>query len=747
MDLRPAACQRARREHGAGPRGGRLTSERPRGRLKVYLGATPGSGKTYAMLREAHELVAAGHELVVAYVETYARPRTVELVQGLEVVPRAKVSYRGATLEDMDLDAVLARRPEIALVDELAHTNAPGLRNEKRWQDAETLRDAGIDVISTVNVQHLESVKDLVEKVSGIPVRETLPDRVLDGADVIQFIDIAPEALRKRMRHGNIYAPEKVDVALANFFRPRNLAAMRQIGLRLVADSMARSRQVVGSPEDVLVAVSGSPASEELMRRGIRLARRRGGSCVVVTVQPDPEPVRQEIERFRRLTEQLGGGFTVLGGRDVAGAIVQAARDVGAEHVVVGEETTGGRSSRVRPTIADRIIDGLPDSDVHVIARVGRLPPSPRVQQAAGDGRPDPMALLRQVATEGRRRAMLRVYLGYAPGIGTTTAMLGEARRRAGRGTDVVVAAYRVHDDPRTALAGLDVLGGLRDAPPERLLDVDAVLARNPDVVCVDDLTGLDVGGRPRLEAVPRLLRAGITVLATLHLLSVRSAAESVARLLGRPLDRPVVGDELLDAIDEFELVDLPPDEVLRRIRDHAVLTPAQLARAMQRELRPQVLAMLRENLLRISADQVDRQFVRELRETDAGAAAEVRGRIVLCLPVRPALEERIRAAARYARAQDATFTVVTVRPPGLTEAEKALLGAYATLTHQLQGEFVRLETRAVAPALARFIEESMATEVIMGHRRRRWRPWDTTAELIRLLQGVDIHVLRGGDA
>jgi two-component system, OmpR family, sensor histidine kinase KdpD len=276
-----------------------------------------------------------------------------------------------------------------------------------------------------------------------------------------------------------------------------------------------------------------------------------------------------------------------------------------------------------------------------------------------------------------------------------------------------------------------------------RRLDVEAVLARNPEVVCVDDLTGTDVGGRLTLEAVPRLLAAGITVLATLDLLSVRSAADAVAHLLGRPLERPVVGDELLDMIDEFELVDIPPDELIRRIREKAILTPAQLARAMQQELRPQVLAVLRENLLRTCADRVDRQFVRELHETDGGPAGEVRGRIVLCLPVRAGLEERVRAAARYARAQDATFTVVSVRPRGLTEEDKKILGSYATLTHQLGGEFVRLDGRAVAPALARFIVESLATEVILGHRRGRgWLPWDTTRELIRLLQGVDIHVL-----
>jgi two-component system sensor histidine kinase KdpD len=343
--------------------------ERARGQLKVFLGATPGAGKTYAMLREAHDLLAHGRDVAVGFVETYKRPRTVELLAGLEVIPRVSVPYRGTVIEEMDLDAVLSRKPEIVLVDELAHTNVPGVKHAKRWQDVEEIRDTGIDVITTVNVQHVESVKDLVEKVTGVVVRETVPDKELDGADEIQFIDITPEALRKRMRHGNIYAREKVETALANFFRPQNLAAMRQIGLRLVADSMARSHHVLESPEDVLVAVSCHPSSDDLIRRGARLARRLGGSCSVVTVRGDGT-MTPEIDRFRALSSQLGASFTVLGGSDVASAVIQAARDALMEHVVVGEMVGASRLSGLRPSVVDRIIDGLPNSDVHVIARL-----------------------------------------------------------------------------------------------------------------------------------------------------------------------------------------------------------------------------------------------------------------------------------------------------------------------------------------------------------------------------------------
>jgi two-component system sensor histidine kinase KdpD len=350
---------------------GAAAAEKQRGHLKVYLGGTPGAGKTYAMLSEAHQLVRHGHDVVVGYVETYNRPRTVELLAGLEVVPRVKVLYRGTVLEEMDLDAVLARRPEIALVDELAHTNIPSLRHTKRWEDVEELRAAGIDVITTVNVQHVESVKDLVEKVTGVVVRETVPDRELDGADEIQFIDITPEALRKRMRHGNVYARDKVETALANFFRPQNLAAMRQIGLRLVADSMARSRHVLASPEDVLVAVSGGPSSEDLIRRGSRLARRLGGTCIVVTVQAEATPLAH-LMPYRVLATQLGASFAVLGGSDVAAAVIQAVRDSGAEHVVVGEMISSSVMNRLRPTVVDRIIEQLPDSDIHVVARLAQ---------------------------------------------------------------------------------------------------------------------------------------------------------------------------------------------------------------------------------------------------------------------------------------------------------------------------------------------------------------------------------------
>jgi two-component system sensor histidine kinase KdpD len=356
--------------------------------------------------------------------------------------------------------------------------------------------------------------------------------------------------------------------------------------------------------------------------------------------------------------------------------------------------------------------------------------------------RPDPLTLLRQLGSEGRRRAILRVYLGYAPGSGTTTSMLDEARRRRGRGTDVVVASYRIHDPPAKALSSLEVIEGSRELPNERSLNVDLLLARNPDVACIDDLMGTDVNGQPRIESVPSLLAAGITLLGTLHVLSVRSAATAVAEMLGEPIKEPLLSDAVFDLIDEIEYVDITPADLLRRIRESSILTPAQLAVAMQRELRPAVLDILRETALRMTAEHMDRQLVRYL--PSPASPLEFRGRIVLSIPIRAGWDERIRKVATYAAAQGAKLSVVAVRTRNLSDQEKGWLGSYAALTHQLGGELTRLEGRNVAATLAHYISETEATEVVIGHRHRaRWRPWDTTSELIRRLAGVDVHILR----
>ena len=489
-----------------------------RGRLKVYLGATAGSGKTYAMLHEGRERRAHGEDVVVGFVETHGRPRTLDAIGSLEVVPRVRLEYRNTQLEEMDVDAVLHRHPHVALIDELAHTNAPGVRHEKRWQDVEELRDAGIDVITTVNVQHLESVKDLVEGITGVVIRETVPDRILDHADEIRFIDITPEALRKRMRHGNIYPPERVETALSHFFRPGNLGALRELGLRVVADHM-ETAGIEGPPEDVLVAVSGDAGSDVLVRRAVRIARRRRGMCTVLHVTGPQEATTSEWETVASQLECPVIRASARNRRDVANIIVSTAHQRGARHVVVGEARDRGLRN-LRGDVVDAVVEKLADCDLHVIARYAAWR-SPEVRKT-----PEEMLAAMHPPPN---RGQLRLYLGYAPGCGATTTMLAEAVRRHSRGTDIVIAVMAKGHDFEGA--DVPVLGGSHSPASRGQLDLSALLAANPDVCVLDNLAGKTLTGLPIVDAIPTILDAGITVLGTVCLADIKSVAGSVSQV------------------------------------------------------------------------------------------------------------------------------------------------------------------------------------------------------------------------
>lgn len=717
---------------------GQSAATATRGRLRVYLGATPGSGKTFAMLREAHNRRSQGEDVVVGYVETHGRRLTQEAIGNLEVVPRLRVDYQGHLLEEMDLDAVIARHPQVALVDELAHTNAPGVRHPKRYQDVEEMLDAGVDVITTVNVQHLESVTDLVEHITGIPVRETLPDRILDQADEIQFIDISPEALRKRMQHGNVYAPDRVDTALANFFRPGNLAALREIALRLVAQNVGRARSLVRpAPQDVLVAVSGRPTSGPLIRRAARIARRFDGMCTVLCVKEaaSAEAVAGRAHA-RETAEHLQCRYIERTGR-VADAVLAAARELGVQHVVIGESERPGLRARLRRGLIDRLITELPDVDVHVIARY-RGSRGTALQTLAE--RPGSDALLRALQASASR-AGLRVYLGYVPGCGTTIAMLEEAERRRGRGSDVVVAAVETggREACNLALSGLEILGGPNSPAVRGEVDVDALLRRNPEVACIDDLAGCDTSGFPITDSVPRLLRNGMVLIGTLHLTDLRSTVEGMNELIGDHSPN-VVNDSVLDLITELEIVDVTPSALDERLRRGEILPSSQAARARATTYRPEVLTALRELAFNLIAEHTDRRLVAYMRERGIASPWEVKPRVMLCIPPRAGMNGIIEQAVTMAQRLDGRLTAVTVHDERRSEEERQLLGGYAALVHQAGGEFVTLNRTNPANALADYARQILATSVVVTRGRGRR---GTLRELIRILSDVDVHILR----
>jgi len=326
-----------------------------RGRLRVFLGAAPGVGKTYAMLEEGRRAVSRGRDVVVGLVETHGRPLTDALLDVFEIIPRRTVTYRGVQFTELDVDAVLARRPRMVLVDELAHTNAPGSGNPKRWQDVEILLDAGIDVVTTVNVQHLASINDVVEEITGVPQRETVPDEVVRQAEQVQLVDMSPEALRRRMAHGNIYAPEKVDAALGNYFRVGNLSALRELALLWLAGKVDTEldryrgehgiRATWETRERIVVAVTGGPEGHNMIRRAARVAARSTGSELLAVHVTSDDGLRRtntgELTKLRTLVEDLGGTYHQVVGDDVPGALLEFARAVNATQLVLGTSRRG----------------------------------------------------------------------------------------------------------------------------------------------------------------------------------------------------------------------------------------------------------------------------------------------------------------------------------------------------------------------------------------------------------------------
>ncbi|MFI1250165.1 DUF4118 domain-containing protein [Streptomyces anulatus] len=385
-----------------------------RGILRIYLGAAPGVGKTYAMLSEAHRRVERGTDCVVAFVEHHDRPRTEVMLHGLELLARRELEYRGSVFTEMDVDAVLERAPAVALVDELAHTNVPGSRNAKRWQDVEELLRAGIDVISTVNIQHLESLGDVVESITGVRQRETVPDEVVRRADQIELVDMSPQALRRRMAHGNIYRPDKMDAALSNYFRPGNLTALRELALLWVADRVDEYlqqyrgehniRTTWQARERIVVGLTGGPEGRTLIRRASRMAAKGSGSEILAVYIARSDGLTsaspKELAVQRTLVEDLGGTFHHVIGDDIPAALLEFARGVNATQIVLGSSRRKTWQYIYGPGVGATVArESGPDLDVHIVTH-----------EEVAKGRGLPMA-------RGARLGRARIIWGWLVGV------------------------------------------------------------------------------------------------------------------------------------------------------------------------------------------------------------------------------------------------------------------------------------------------------------------------------------------
>jgi two-component system sensor histidine kinase KdpD len=499
------------------------------GRLRIYLGAAAGVGKTYKMLEEANRRLGRGTDVVIALVETHGRASTAAQIRDLPVVPRRVILYRGSMLEEMDVGAVLARGPSVALVDELAHTNVPGSRNAKRWQDVQELLDAGIDVISTLNIQHLASLNDVVEQITGTRQAETVPDAVVRAADQIEFIDMTPEALRRRMAHGNIYPPLAIDTALANYFRPGNLGALRELALLWMADRVDENladyrakhgiRQPWETKERILVALSGEAVGEAVIRRGARMAARLHGELLAVHVRtPDGtvQPGSKRLEAQRGLVAELGGTYTEITGADVATTLVSFAIAENATQLVLASSSHGWLYHLTHGSLTTEVIRRARPIDVHVISTDAG--PASALPRFLPGREPVPMP---------RRRRQLGWLLGTAGVAGLAAAL---SPLRAGLGLPGALLCLLL------AVVIVAFTGGLR---PAGAATVVAALAAN--YFFVPPIYSLGVAHPVNVVAVvvffavagivshliDRLTRRGLQVA------RARGEAEALARLAG----------------------------------------------------------------------------------------------------------------------------------------------------------------------------------------------------------------------
>jgi two-component system sensor histidine kinase KdpD len=372
-----------------------------RGRLRVYLASAAGAGKTYAMLGEGHRREGRGTDVVIGYVETHARPQTQAQIGDLETVPREKVEYRGVTLEEMDTEAILARHPKVVLIDELAHTNVPGSKHPKRYQDVLEILDAGIDVVTTLNIQHLESLNDLVASITGVRVRETLPDWVLDRADEVELVDISPHALRQRMKHGNIYPRDRIETALNNFFREGNLTALRELALRRTAEKTEAQlqqymtehgiKETWPASERVLVGFDARPHTRQVIRDAWRLAHGLHAELLAVSIQPEGyllfmskligwlkyrgdakrqrEAALERLEEHARLAEDLGGEVIRTKSSNIARTLVDIARERHVTQLVLGQPARSHGEELLRGSIINRVLRLSTDIDIHLVPR------------------------------------------------------------------------------------------------------------------------------------------------------------------------------------------------------------------------------------------------------------------------------------------------------------------------------------------------------------------------------------------
>ncbi|MBB3125469.1 two-component system sensor histidine kinase KdpD [Paenibacillus rhizosphaerae] len=716
------------------------------GRLKIYIGSVSGTGKTYHMLREGHTLKDRGIDVVICAVSTMQRPETIRQVGDLERVPSIHWYKDGVERKDLNLDALIARNPEVVLVDGLAHRNRDGARFPTRFEDIRFLLGHGISVITTVNVYELEGMTELAQKLTGIEVEETAPANTLELADEVRLIDVTPETILERLsnghfRHGNL-----------DLFERGNLAKLRELALRLVADgvndSLEKHREEMGllgpsgAAERILVSTQYHWNGSIYVRRGQQIAKRLSGDLRVVSFVPSKKRLSKEAAAFKRsimqLVDKVDGVFeeiAISSRRVLPRKLAGYAARHNVTRIVMGHSRQSRWQDLWKGSVVNGLVKRIQNTDLFLVADRAieegeRILPT----RSRRSDESDPYRRLSDTDLEKKieriRRGKCKVYIGAAPGVGKTYTMLREGNDLLKKGIDVVIGLLETHGRQET----LAQVGELETIP--RLvtnyggtkleeMDVEAILKRNPEVVLVDELAHTNVPGskhKKRYEDVQDILNAGISVISTMNVQHLESLNDAVEQITGIRV-RETVPDSMMRAADEVQLIDVAPGALQERMKEGKIYDPSKIDQALGNFFKLGNLIALRELALREIADDVDERLESWDRREALRGPWRRKEVIFVAVTTSPNAERLIRRGFRIAYRLKAAWFVTYVHENGdIPEQVMKRLAKLKELTNKLSGNFELQRAshhRQFASKLIEMADKYAATQMIIGQSAR----------------------------
>ncbi|MFJ7366502.1 histidine kinase [Peribacillus frigoritolerans] len=741
-----------------------------KGRLKIILGAVSGSGKTYHMLLEGNDLKKRGIDVVVGIISATNRPKTLEQVGGLEIIPVIEWEVKGETRHDLDLDEIFARDPEVVLVDLLAHKNRPLAKNATRLEDVQELIDHKISVITTINIYELAGVKEVAEQLTGLPIQvsNTVPEDTLSHADEVKLLDVTPEAILKRLQEGELDEKHEQVKGHAHLFKRHNLAVLRELSLRFLAGEVEddlyeyRERKGLSGPsgasERILVCAQYHWNGSILIRRGDQIAKRLGSDLLVTCFIPNQKSLSKVEATFKRsmgkLIKKLNGTFEEISisKENIAEEIVAYALLHNVTRIILGQSKRTRWEEIVHGSIVNRILRITKNIDVFVVADRAEAD-GERIIPAIQTKRKKENPYRRLSSTEIKekiqkvKRGTLKVYIGAAPGVGKTYTMLREANQLKKNGINVVIGLLETHGRKDTG----DQIGCLDMIPRKKVqyknvtleeMDLDTIILRNPEVVLVDELAHTNIPGSKnakRYEDVEEILSAGISVISTMNIQHLESLNDSVEQISGVRV-RETVPDRILHLADELELIDISPKTLRQRMREGNIYTMDKVEQSLSNFFKTGNLIALRELALRELADDVDDRLESFERKNGVRGPWRKEEVIFVCVNLRQDSERLIRRGFRIAYRLKAQWFVVYVKDhQNLSNEEEVILKRVMVLTERLGGIFeiyYATHRRLVVKEITGQLKNKKATQVIIGHSARsRWKEIKEGSIVERLLR------------